>query len=94
MRRRATPNNQHNRRLKALYPRFLREKAITGDVHAVLTVLADGTVGNVKIEESPYDAFAESAARVLKQFLFEPAIDHRGKAVASKIRITYRFALD
>ena len=94
LRRKAVPKTQHNRRIKATYPKQLREKAVSGEVRAVLLVLADGTVGGVEIVRSADAAFAASAIRVLKQFLFEPAIDEDGKAVVSKVRLTYRFLLE
>jgi len=92
--RKAVPKAQHNRRIKAPYPKQLREKSVSGEVRAVLLVLADGTVGRVKIVRSADEAFTASAIRVLKQFLFEPAIDEDGKAVPSEVRLTYRFLLE
>ena len=80
--------------MKAPYPKHLQEEEISGEVQAVLIVLSDGHVADVKILKSAHEAFAKSAIGVFKQFLFEPALDKRGEAVTSKVKLTYRFTLE
>ncbi len=92
--RKARPRDDFNGRIKAAYPAALHDAGVTGQVRAVLTIGADGAVLSVRILDAMAPEFAAAAAQVFPRFLFEPALDRNGAAVASEIRITYRFTLE
>jgi len=92
--RKAKPREGYNQRIKAEYPAALHEAGVSGQVRAVLTIGADGTVLSVRILDATAPEFAAAAAKVLPRFLFESALDKNGAAVLSEIHITYRFTLE
>lgn len=58
---------------KPVYPGILRRSGNNGLVLADVLVAADGTVADIKIEESSHPAFEREAVRALLQFRFKPA---------------------
>ena len=92
--RKARPIDRHNLKLKAPYPSALHAAGVTGQARALITVLADGTVGAVRILSATAPEFARAGMKVFRRFLFEPALDKNGLAVPSEVTITYRFTLE
>lgn len=78
--------------IRAPYPEEARTKRIEGPVVMDLLIDETGRVRSVQTQSSPGFGLAEAAEKAILQFEFEPAqVD--GKAVAVKIRYTYRFVL-
>lgn len=89
----ARPNESFNRKVKASYPPAMKAAGIEADVVAVVTIGPDGKVLDVRVVNKVDESFAEAAIEAFKKFRFEPALEN-GKAVASELRLRYRFRLD
>ena len=79
------------RRVEPEYPQAARTQQIQGDVVLDVTVLEDGSVGEIEIVKG--DALlAEAAVRAVKQWQFQAATAD-GKPGESQTRITVKFTL-
>ncbi|MEM9696620.1 MAG: TonB family protein, partial [Myxococcota bacterium] len=80
--------------VEAAYPADLRAKGIQGNVELALTIDAEGRVTEVTVlTSSGEEKLDEAAVGAAKAFIFEPA--QRGDSpIASRIRYTYRFAIE
>lgn len=76
--------------VKPNYPPELRKQEITGRVLVAFTVLADGRVTNVRVEQSTNPAFDPAALAAVRQWRFEPG-QKGGKAVSFRMRIPISF---
>lgn len=68
------------------YPFTLPTHGIEASVILVAVVLADGSVGYVRVESSTNTEFEASAVEAVKQWHFEPAL-RNDKPVACRIRV-------
>lgn len=76
--------------VKPNYPPELRKQEITGRVLVAFTVLADGRVTNVRVEQSTNPAFDQAALSAVRQWRFEPG-QKGGKAVSFRMRVPISF---
>ncbi len=76
--------------VKPNYPPELRRQEITGRVLVAFTVLADGRVTNVRVEQSTNPAFDPAALAAVRQWRFEPG-QKGGKSVSFRMRIPISF---
>ncbi|MEO7037205.1 MAG: TonB family protein [Polyangiaceae bacterium] len=83
---------QAQRRVDAIYPPTELAAGREANVALLVTVGRDGAVRDVTVAESGGQLFDESAVVAVKQWTFVPA--RRGDlAIASRIRVPFRFAL-
>ena len=77
---------------KPIYPPAAFDARYTGSVLVEMTVLKDGTVGNVKVVEStrPKVGFEEAATKAVKQWRFEPGMEN-GQPVEVVTRLQLNF---
>ncbi|MCC6356347.1 MAG: energy transducer TonB [Verrucomicrobiae bacterium] len=76
--------------VKPNYPPELRKQEITGRVLVAFTVLADGRVTNVRVDQSTNPAFDQAALAAVRQWRFEPG-QKGGKSVSFRMRIPISF---
>jgi TonB family protein len=74
------------------YPEAARRAEVEGEVKALITVDADGSVVAVRVREHPGYGFDNAATKILKMFRFRPG-RVGGQAVATEITYTLRFEL-
>ena len=74
------------------YPPELKEKRVEGEVHLVLIVLEDGSVGDVRISRMNSPALADAAVEAAKQWKFEPGMLD-GQPVKTRVRLPMSFSL-
>jgi iron complex outermembrane receptor protein len=78
--------------VEATYPPDALAARREARVELVITVLADGSVGDVEVASAAAQEFDAAAVAAVRQWRFEPA--RRGEqAVDSRIRVPFRFAL-
>jgi TonB family protein len=75
------------------YPPAARVKRIQGPVIFDLIISSLGEVSSLKVIQSPGPELTESASIAVRKFKFKPA-RQSDKAVAIRIRYTYRFILE
>lgn len=79
-------------RVDAVYPPEALSARQEATVVLLVSVAADGTVTEATVAESGGEAFDQAAVAAIRQWRFRPA--RRGnEAVASRIRVPFRFAL-
>ncbi|MNF72158.1 Gram-negative bacterial tonB protein [compost metagenome] len=79
---------------KPKYPRELQRAGISGEVQIGLTILADGSVSQVRVLESTHPGFAEAAKAVISQWRFKSwAVDADTQAEVEVVA-PMRFSLD
>lgn len=72
------------------YPSVALDEQREALVELVLTVRADGTVGNVEVVVSAGPPFDDAAVAAARQWLFQPA-QYGGQTVESRIRLPFEF---
>lgn len=78
--------------VEATYPPEALAARREAQVELLVTVLADGTVGEVEVTRSAGQAFDDAAVAAMRRWRFEPA--RRGEqAISSRIRVPFRFDL-
>jgi TonB family protein len=81
------------RREAPAFPPAVREIGLEGSVEIALTVLADGTVGWVRVlRADPPGYFEQAAISGVRAWRFEPARQD-GRAIECRVRTRVRFAL-
>src|SRR4051812_30053345 len=82
------------KQVKAEYTAEARQNRIEGKVGLDTVVLADGTIGDVKVAESLDTIYGldENAVKAMKQWVFKPGMKD-GKAVAVRVRVMMNFTL-
>lgn len=83
------------REVKPTYtPEAMRVK-LQGEVGLEIEILANGTVGNVRVKKSLDRIYGldQEAMRVAKLWLFRPALDRTGKSVPVVAELAIRFTL-
>lgn len=84
---------KRTRFVEPAYPRIARDAGTEGWVDMEFVVLADGTVGDVRILASqPADTFDDSAVAALSRWRFEP-VQRDGRAVDQRARMRMRFTV-
>ena len=78
------------RRVEPIYPPIARSQGIGGRVTVRITVAADGSVENVKIEQSTSPLFNQAALKAARQMRFEPGLVN-GKPVRADYLQTFNF---
>jgi periplasmic protein TonB len=84
--------------LKQVEPKYtsdaMRAK-IQGDVYLDVVVLANGTVGDVRVAKSLDDKFGldQEAIKAARQWLFRPGTDHDGKPQPTLVTLILSFRL-
>lgn len=76
--------------VKPVYPEAAKSRRVNGIVEMTAVVLADGTVGEVKVTRSLDEDLDREAVKAAKQWLFEPGTKD-GKPVAVQIDIELSF---
>jgi TonB family protein len=56
-----------------MYPQCAREKRLMGATVVSMTVLADGSVGNIQLIGSATDSMDDATLQTLKAWKFKPA---------------------
>ncbi len=75
----------------ARYPPAALAAGQAGRVELLVTVLVDGTVGDVSVASSAGEALDEAAVEAMRRWVFEPA--RRGEvAIEARIRVPFVFA--
>jgi iron complex outermembrane recepter protein len=96
-----TPHVDHSKQLKlpqllksveAIYPPEALAKRKKAQVDLLVTVLEDGSVGPVVVEQSSDSDFNEAAISAVQQWKFEPAREG-GTAIACRLRIPFSFTI-
>ena len=78
---------------KAVYPADAQAQGLTSAVKLLVTILPDGSVGEVSVREPVGNGFDEAAIEALHRFRFSPAeLDNVPAAV--QIEYVYHFVLD
>lgn len=78
--------------VEAQYPDAAREKGLAAAVKMLITIGADGLVGDVQVTGPAGDGFDEAAVAAVKQFVFTPAeVDFTPSPV--QIEYVYNFVL-
>ena len=82
------------KQVKATYTQEAKDAHIEGTVELSTVVLADGTVGAVKVTRSLDTTYGldEEAIKAMKQWIFEPGTKD-GKAVAVRVSVNLTFTL-
>ena len=75
----------------ASYPALALEQGLEGTVRLKLLVNADGTVGEVSVDQSAGNGFDEAASAAAKRFVFSPA-KRDGVSLPVYILYEYRFS--
>jgi periplasmic protein TonB len=85
---------QVTRRVKADYTDEAKANRIEGNVLLDVIVLADGNVGDVKVEKSLDTTYGldANAVQAMKQWEFKPAMKD-GKPVAVRVHVEMNFTL-
>jgi len=86
-----TPVTRLVRRVDPEYPEAAAAQHIEGPVVLDVQVLADGTVGNIKVL-SGNPLLTEAAVKAVKQWQYQPFTD-TGEASNSQMQVTVRFSL-
>ena len=86
-----TPLQLINAALPA-YPIRPKRQGVEGSVRLQFRVLADGSVSNVTVVESPNDELSAAAREAVAQWKFSP-VSRNGAGVTLKFAFTYRFEL-
>lgn len=79
-------------RVEAQYPSDALTERREAQVELLVTVLADGSVGDIEIVGSGGADFDEAAVAAVRRWRFVPA-QRDGEAIASRIRVPFRFEL-
>ena len=94
-----TPGNgvslpQVTKKVKAEYTPEAMQNRLEGNVRLAAVVLADGTVGDVKVVESLDTVYGldKNAIAAMKQWEFKPGMKG-GKAVAVRVHVVINFTL-
>jgi protein TonB len=94
-----TPGNgvslpQPTRQVKAEYTNEAKQNRIEGKVGLETVVLADGTVGDVRVTESLDSIYGldDNAVKAMKRWEFKPGTKD-GKPVAVRVNVTMNFSL-
>ena len=94
-----TPGNgvslpQPTKQVKAEYTTEAMQNRIEGKVGLDVVVLAEGTVGDVKVSESLDTVYGldKNAVAAMKQWEFKPGMKD-GKAVAVRVHVIINFTL-
>ena len=85
---------QPTKQVKAEYTPEAMQNRIEGKVGLDTVVLADGTVGDVKVVESLDTVYGldKNAVAAMKQWVFKPGMKD-GKAVAVRVHVMINFTL-
>ena len=85
---------QPTKQVKAEYTAEAMQNRIEGKVGLDVVVLADGTVGDVKVTESLDTVYGldKNAVAAMKQWVFKPGMKD-GKAVAVRVHVMMNFSL-
>ena len=79
--------------VEAAYPPDARARGLTGSVGLMITIGADGAVGDARIVEPAGEGFDEAALDAVRAFRFRPAeID--GQPAAVQVSYRYNFTLE
>ena len=78
--------------VEAIYPPAALAARREARVELLVTVLADGTVGEVAVASSGGQAFDDAAVAAVREWRFEPA-RRAGRRIDSRIRVPFQFAL-
>ncbi len=54
----------------------------------------DGTIGEVKVLESPDDSLSEAAVKAVRQWRYKPPVDAAGVPSDIRYTVTIKFALN
>ena len=80
------------RKVDPVYPPELKRQRVESEVLLTIVVLEDGSVGDIRVRKMGSPAFAEAAAKAVKQWKFEPGYKD-GKPVRSLVRLPLSFNL-
>jgi protein TonB len=82
------------REVKPVYTEEAKKQGIQGTVRLDAVVLADGTVGEVRVTQSLDSKYGldDQAVKAMKQWLFKPG-SKDGKAVAVRVDVEMTFTL-
>ena len=85
---------QPTKQVKAEYTTEAMQNRIEGKVGLEVVVLAEGTVGDVKVSESLDTVYGldKNAVAAMKQWEFKPGMKD-GKAVAVRVHVVINFTL-
>ncbi len=81
-------------KVNPVYPEEARQKRISGVVRLESLIRKDGTVGEVKILESPDPLLGEAAVRAVRQWRYKPPVDAAGVPRDVQFTITIKFLLN
>ena len=79
-----------------IYPEYLRNQKLHGQVWLEVEVLENGSVGRVEVKKSLHSSkggLDESAVNAVKKWKFKPA-ESKGKPVASWVTFPITFSLE
>jgi TonB family protein len=76
------------------YPEEARKKKITGIVRVEALIRKDGTIGEVKVLESPDESLSEAAVQAVRQWRYKPPVDAAGVPHDIRYTVTIRFVLN
>lgn len=80
------------RETRPKYTKSAMERQVQGDVEVEAVVLADGTVGDVRVTKSLDSELDEEAVKATKEWRFRPGTKD-GKAVDVQVRIELTFRI-
>lgn len=75
------------------YPIRPKRQGVEGSVRLQFKVLADGSVSDLTVVESPNNELSDAARDAVAQWKFSPITRH-GAGTSLKLAFTYRFELD
>jgi TonB family protein len=76
-----------------VYPEEARKKGIAGVVRVELLIRKDGTVGDVRVLESPDALLSEAAVQAVRQWRYKPPVNAAGVCEDIWYTVTVKFAL-
>jgi protein TonB len=76
------------------YPEEARSKGIAGVVRVEILIRKDGTVGDVKVLESPDPLLSDAAVQAVRQWRYKPPVNAAGVCEDVWYGVTIKFALD
>jgi TonB family protein len=76
------------------YPEEARGKGIAGVVRVELLIRKDGTVGDVRVLESPDPMLGEAAVQAVRQWRYKPPVNAAGVCEDIWYTVTVKFALN
>jgi TonB family protein len=89
-----SPPGNLDRRLREYYPVEMIRIGEEGSAKVRLTVLRDGSVGNLVVSESSAPAFGQACVNMLRNTLWKPATDRSGQTTDFPTTFNCAFEID